>query len=666
MVYSRPDPFRFIPPPPALNTLAPFLDEARDVLETPGLDEDQSQLLASYCLRYALRLGAKKYKNLNDDERRYLNQLKEHCDSLGVVPISSHHAGEEPPNIPEENQQGENQDGTNLNEEAQKHQELICSFAIKAIKQAEKLEESRANQVEIGRMFHTALVFLQVLKVFGGLTTKYQENLNYCYWKTRMCSHLLENRVLEHDQDSIQDKYEIKENEILGRGTYGIVCTAIHRNTGARYACKILHINRTSPRYVSKLHEEIAIMRELDHPHIVSLHEVFYDKRRIYLVMDLCTGGELYQYVAKQEGEHLSEYDAIRLTLQMLSAIAFMHQCKIVHRDLKLENWLLEDKHEGAHLRLVDFGLSKHFTHDQFMTHQVGSIFYVAPEVLQGEYTEKCDIWSTGVIVYMLLSGIPPFWGRNQSEIQYQIFKKELTFPESHFAGVSDLAKDFIRHLLVRDEQRRLSAEEALLHPWLAVNKPLSIEIPLARKSEVIFSLQQFSQTNNFVRVISEIAAFNLRSEQIIQMRELFKKIDSNNSGTISIDELKTALFDGTEFDLKEIQNLFDAINVTHSQEIRYHEFIAATMWNKIHFDEERFREIFDSIDSEHRGYLTKESLQHIVGMDFNEEDIERMIKDADLNGDGRIDFEEFVRLWKENAFSKQLNDTEEESIELK
>ncbi|CAN0139028.1 unnamed protein product, partial [Phaeothamnion confervicola] len=223
---------------------------------------------------------------------------------------------------------------------------------------------------------------------------------------------------------------------------------------------------------ISKLYSEISVMREIDHPHIVRLREVFYSKRFIYLVMDLMAGGELYQLVTASPGDCATEPEIVKMVTDMLSAVRFMHARGWVHRDLKLENWLLEeppgdDGSKVSSLKLIDFGLSKHFVAEEYLCQAVGSTYYVAPEVLRGSYTEKCDLWSMGVITYMLLTGAPPFWGQSDAKVRQKILIGRYSMPPELFQNVSGAARDFIRRLLVVDPSGRLSAEQALDHPWL-------------------------------------------------------------------------------------------------------------------------------------------------------------------------------------------------------
>lgn len=222
------------------------------------------------------------------------------------------------------------------------------------------------------------------------------------------------------------------------------------------------------------LKREVELLSQVDHPHIIKLYDVFEDDTNIHLVTELCTGGELYDRVVEKtqspEG-HFSEYDAARIIRNILDAIAYCHNVKqIVHRDLKPENFLLLNERDDAPVKIIDFGLSKNAT-SGVMTSRVGTVYYVAPEVLTEDYTSKCDIWSIGVIAYVLLCGYPPFYAANERLTLKLVLEGKVEFPPSSWEEISNEAKDFIKKLLERNPKRRPTASEALKDPWLQQEK---------------------------------------------------------------------------------------------------------------------------------------------------------------------------------------------------
>jgi hypothetical protein len=211
----------------------------------------------------------------------------------------------------------------------------------------------------------------------------------------------------------IEDVYHgVHDGRILGSGISGVVRMVTHRATGVKYAVKSLDLGLLKTEDdLHQLREEIFIMCQLDHPNIVRLEEVYESHSEIFLVQELCSGGELFDRLDEQPDYHYGEKQCARIIKQLLSAVRYIHSKGIIHRDLKLENFLFTTTSPDSELKLIDFGLSKHFTHGQQHNDAVGTPYTVAPEVLRGSYDEKCDVWAIGVITYLLLSGDPPFGG---------------------------------------------------------------------------------------------------------------------------------------------------------------------------------------------------------------------------------------------------------------
>jgi calcium-dependent protein kinase len=267
----------------------------------------------------------------------------------------------------------------------------------------------------------------------------------------------------------------------------------MHRKTKKLFAVK--SILKSKIQDVDVLRREIDILSEVDHPHIIHLEEVFEDANHLHLVTELCTGGELYDRViekAQSPEKHFSEMDAARIIRNILDAIRYIHDEKqIVHRDLKPENFLLLDKSDDSPVKIIDFGLSRRddvgvmrsrvgkYLRELSVSFGIvlsligryfffiGTVYYVAPEVLFDDYTNKCDIWSIGVISYILLSGHPPFLGSTERETLQFVQESVISFPSPDWDDVSQKAIEFVSYLLQRDPETRPTASEALEHPWL-------------------------------------------------------------------------------------------------------------------------------------------------------------------------------------------------------
>ena len=274
--------------------------------------------------------------------------------------------------------------------------------------------------------------------------------------------------------------YLLHRDLVIGKGSYGQVCIASRGETEGhssgrgkrkKFACKCVML-RNDPKYISKLQEEVNVLRELrGHTNVIRLYDVFCVDNELFIITELGRGGDLFHLLTTHPKHGVTEAYAAKTVAEMLSAVAFLHSRSICHRDLKLENWVLESgKDVWSPLKLIDFGLSTHFQPGQRLSRVVGSSYYVAPEVLKKSYTEACDLWSLGVIVYMLLSGAPPFYGKNDEAIKASIVQGEYTFPHELFRDVSDEAMAFVSTLLSYNTEYRYTAEQALTHPWLAAN----------------------------------------------------------------------------------------------------------------------------------------------------------------------------------------------------
>merc|ERR1711991_593148 len=274
---------------------------------------------------------------------------------------------------------------------------------------------------------------------------------------------------------TVGDIYKVGKE--LGRGAFAVVKEATHKESGRKNAVKIIDRGAMGDTNELSLQREIEIMQKVDHPNIIALRQVFEDKKHVYLVMELVTGGELFDKIV--EKGNYTESDAADLTRAIVEAIGYLHKLDIAHRDLKPENLLLKHKGTSTEVKIADFGLSRMVNEAAMMKTACGTPTYVAPEVLTNTgYGPGVDMWSIGVITYILLCGFPPFYGDSIPLLFEQILKGSYDYPVDYWEDVSDEAIDFIDHLLVVDRKTRYTAKQALEHPWLSgekSDKPLKI-----------------------------------------------------------------------------------------------------------------------------------------------------------------------------------------------
>eukprot|EP00270_Netrium_digitus_P016826 TRINITY_DN6091_c0_g1_i1.p1 TRINITY_DN6091_c0_g1~~TRINITY_DN6091_c0_g1_i1.p1 ORF type:complete len:511 (-),score=134.74 TRINITY_DN6091_c0_g1_i1:229-1761(-) len=448
----------------------------------------------------------------------------------------------------------------------------------------------------------------------------------------------------------------------LGAGEFGITYECVEKSSGQSYAVKVMpKVKLVTEQDVEDLRNEVAIMHHLaGQPHIVDIQGAYEDKESIYIVMELCTGGELYDVILDRmevNGVPYSEMDAVEVMKAVVSVILECHSLGVVHRDLKPENFLVTSKGSDAALKVIDFGLSAFFHPEEGLTRYCGSPVYMAPEVIRckrlrsggalGEamgYGPEVDIWSAGVILYILLCGIPPFHHRSNepAEIQKAVLRGKLSFDASPWPQISAEAKSLITSMLDPDPKNRPTAAEVLQHPWFTLPGTTTIE-PLP--PVVAERLRAFSSMVKLKKLAVQIVASGLHEEEIIGLRELFRMMDTDNSGTITIEELGVGLkklgAHPTEAELKQIMAEAD---IDNSGVLEYGEFIAATVHLSKIERQENLLKAFKYFDSDDSGYISFEELQQACkDLKVDEKEIEQMMEEVDTNHDGRIDYSEFV-----------------------
>jgi len=435
---------------------------------------------------------------------------------------------------------------------------------------------------------------------------------------------------------ALQEDYKL-DSKVLGSGMSGPVQLATGSG-GAKYAVKSFKKKGLSLKRQEDLKNEVKIYLTLDHPHVARLMMVYEDNEAIHLVMELMSGGELYDRLA--EAKTYNEELAANTTYQMLLAVSYLHEQQIAHRDLKLENFLYESK-DTNHLKLIDFGFAKFWDRSTKMSQACGSTHYVAPEVLAKSYTLKADMWSLGVIVFMLLTGSPPFHGAGDSEVLKKI-KTGAVHWSSRFKRLSEPAQGFVKSLLVVDPSMRLDAPGALAHPWIKGSGGQRGSATLI-DDDIKLSLRKYAKASAFRKAVLSMMAWSLSSEDRAQLRNQFLSFDKDNTGTITHSQMKEILTSLYHIDSAEAEAVFQSMDTDHDDVIAYSEFLAAALQGRIQVHEDVLRRTFERFDKTRAGKISVDDLRTVLGSHFEGSDAESLIREADTNSDGMIDYDEFL-----------------------
>jgi calcium-dependent protein kinase len=414
-------------------------------------------------------------------------------------------------------------------------------------------------------------------------------------------------------EGEIFDDYQV-DDKILGEGTYGVVFKATDKVSSETVAIK--RIPREKIRNYQRFLNEITALKTLDHPNIIKLFEIYEDEEDVYLVQELCTGGELFDYIVNQE--FLSENQAAVIFEQILHSVTYCHKNAIAHRDLKPENFMFESSKEGSNLKLIDFGLSCSYFktnptgESQYtrMTTRAGTAFFMAPEVLEQNYSNGCDMWSCGVILYVMLCGYPPFDGDTEEEILLSVQSDKYDFDDEVWDNVSEEAKDLIRKLLV-PENERLSPKEALEHPWIkTMTKPENKTLePLGVNH--INRLKKFQKAKNFKKAVLTFIASRVGDSEITKEMEAFKLLDKNKDGYITMLELKSAM--SMHHSEDEVEEILRSIDTDKNGAINYTEFIAASLDNIVFTNASKIEKAFKLFDKDNNGSIDVSELESVL-----------------------------------------------------
>jgi calcium-dependent protein kinase len=450
--------------------------------------------------------------------------------------------------------------------------------------------------------------------------------------------------------------------KILGRGSFGIVYLVKHKELSRYFAMKVIKKTSKNKEEEENLMNEINILRKLDHPNILKITDFYPLKTEYNIITEYCQEGELFDEIKAHAP--FNEILTAWYMRQILSAVSYCHSMNIIHRDLKPENILIVKRvKNGFHpIKIIDFGTAKVFQKEKSEHLLIGSAYYIAPEVLSRNYSELCDLWSCGVIMYILLTGRPPFNGINEEEIMKKIKEGNYDLSKYPWGIISEDAKNLVKGLLQIDPKKRYSAQDALNHKWFQSEKiktnKSAYDIKHRQVNKLVDNLIKY-RSDNILRcaVIALLVHNSIQLNQAHDAVKLFNKIDKNGDGKITREELFNGLQpykkEITDEELrKQVDTIFNNIDTDHNNHIEYEEFVRAAI-DKNNFLSVNFLQFaFNYFDKDHDGGITYEEVKNkFYQNDKNknsykaQEQLQKAFNDIDINGDGKLSFEEFGKM---------------------
>ncbi|KAF2316626.1 hypothetical protein GH714_041967 [Hevea brasiliensis] len=439
----------------------------------------------------------------------------------------------------------------------------------------------------------------------------------------------------------------LEVGEEVGRGHFGYTCSARFKKgdrKGQQVAVKVIPKSKmTTAIAVEDVRREVKILKALTgHRNLVQFHDAFEDFDNVYIVMELCEGGELLDRILSRGGKY-SEDDAKAVLAQILNVVAFCHLQGVVHRDLKPENFLYTSKDEHSQLKVIDFGLSDFVRPDERLNDIVGSAYYVAPEVLHRSYTTEADVWSIGVIA-ILLCGSRPFWARTESGFR-AVLKADPSFDEAPWPSLSPEAKDFVKRLLNKDPRKRMTAAQALSHPWIRNHNDVKVPLDI-----LIFRLMKAYMRSSSLRKAALRALSKTLTVDEHYLKEQFALLEPNYNGSITLENLRMALMKNATDAMKDshIPDILSSLNALQYRRMDFEEFCAAALsvyqLEALDHWEQRARCAYELFDKDGNRAIVIEELASELGLGPSVP-VHAVLNDWIRHTDGKLSFHGFVKL---------------------
>ena len=455
---------------------------------------------------------------------------------------------------------------------------------------------------------------------------------------------------IKNSKGDVTEHYEVIKK--IGEGAFGKIYKVKNKASGDFRAMK--QIIKAKVHNSETFKRELQILSIVDHPHIVRLFEFFEDEKYYYLIMELCSGGDLLEKMKEKSrnSKTFTEKEAMVIIKQLLDAIAYCHYKKICHRDLKPENILYTSLDEtNSIIKVIDFGFSIVRETKNSMADKVGTLYYISPEIIKGNYNEKCDIWACGVILYVLLCGCYPFNGKTDQEIYKSIQSEKFEYPQKLIKSISKNTKELISGMIC-SENKRLSAKKILNKKCFTSQN----EIDVKKVKIELERLVDFASFNDLKKNVLFFIASRLNINDCLDIKNLFLALDINHNGILNKDDFINILINNEYckkfVDKEAAEEIFNGIDLDKNGEICYTEFLSAYLNKDKYLREKSLKEAFTYFCQADADIITKNEIFRCFNLEINsqtKEIAEKLIEINDFDKDGKIDYKDFYQMMIQN-----------------